>query len=289
MSYGDGIPKINSYSLTDFHDFEDCPFRFLVRHHLDRKYDIDEGNPQSALGNLLDQSIKKFHKASYYGCSPEDLVGIVRASARQMKEDVEAAKLKGKNHFYGATIPFLTDELINEAIEIFQNYYQQVNQKIKPAILDVGFCEWPIKINGDNFKVWGGPDTLELGDDGIAEICDYKSRKNIEAGKANLDMELMPLLYSLLVSPKLKALGHKKARFVVRFWQDPKEESFSREFNLEAIDGEEFLIRQKIERILATAQFNACNKRFCQACKSELKDDFIRQLQDKGYKVSNEI
>src|SRR3989344_6634847 len=184
MPFGDGIPKINSYSLTDLHDFEDCSFRFFIRHHLDRKYEIDEGNASSALGNLLDQSIKKFHKASYYGCKVEDLVGIVRAAAREMKEQVALAEEKGKKHFYGVTIPFLTEELIQEAIKIFQEYYRGRNFKINPSLDEVGFCEWTFEVNGDKFKLWGGPDCLEMGDDGLPEIVDYKSRKDLEKGKA---------------------------------------------------------------------------------------------------------
>lgn len=291
MPYNDGIPKINCYSLTDLHDFEECGFRFLVRHHLDRKYDIDEGNAQSALGNLLDQSMKKFHKANYYGRPAEDLVGLVRASARQMREDVEIAKSKGRPHFYGATIPFLTPELVDEAIEIFQNYYEEVGRKIRPAIEEVGFCEWIIKGDpspdgaGQVFKLWGGPDTLEMGDDGVPEIVDYKSRKNLENGKANLDMDLMPKIYTLLCTSKILNKGFKKARFVVRFWQDPKDESFNREFNLEEMGKDEFLIRQKIERILAATEFKQCNKKFCAACKSPLKEEFLRELEKKGYRI----
>lgn len=285
MPYNDGIPKINCYSLTDLHDFDNCQLRFLIRHNLDRKYDIDEGNYYSALGNLLDQSIKKFHKAAYYSFPAEDLVGIVRAAARQMKEEVENAKNRGKNHFYQATVPFLTEELISEAIEIFQNYYEKIGGKIRPAIDEVGFCEWLFDIDGESFKLWGGPDTLEVGSDGIAEICDYKSRKNIEQGKANLDMELMPLVYTLLARPKLIQKGYKKARFIVRFWQDPEDESFYKEYDLELMEDDEFLIKQRIKRILEASEYSACNKRFCPACKSPLKNEFLDELLKKGFKV----
>src|SRR5258708_772072 len=204
MPYNDGIPKINCYSLTDFNDFESFPFRFLIRHHLDRKYEIDESSPQVAVGNLLDQSIKKFHKFNFYGCDVSQIVGLVRAAARNMREEVEDAREKGKNHFYAATMPFLTQDVVNQAIEIFQNYYQKRNKKIRRALAEVGFCEYIIKTETGTFKLWGGPDTLEVGDDGMPEVVDYKSRQDIVKGKANLDINLMSKIYVLLCMQKLR-------------------------------------------------------------------------------------
>src|SRR5216684_1684017 len=100
MSYGDGIPKIKCYSLTDFHDFESCPFRFFVMHHLDRKYDIDESSAVIALGNILDQSIKRFHKENCYGTkSSKRLIQLVKDSEKEMRFLVAEAQYKGKKHF----------------------------------------------------------------------------------------------------------------------------------------------------------------------------------------------
>src|SRR3989344_443953 len=203
MPYNDGIPKINCYSLTDFHDFDDCPFRFFVRHHLDKKYDIDDSSPQNALGTVLDLSIKKFHKFKFYNCDLSDLEGLVRSVVKDMKEEVLKAELRGKNHFYSATLPFVNEDLILEAIKVFQDFYIAVDKKIRPAIDEVGFCEWVITKGGDNFKLWGGPDTLEEGDDGVPEIVDYKSRQNIEKGKNYMDMDLMPKIYTLFLNKKL--------------------------------------------------------------------------------------
>lgn len=285
MPYGDGISKINSYSLTDFHDFEDCPFRFFVRHHLDRKYEIDESSVQNTLGNLLDQSIKKFHKYRYYGCDVSELVGLVKATSKDMFEQVQNAKSKGKNHFYTATIPFLTEEVINEAIKIFQDYYKMRDFKINQAIGEVGFCEWVLPIEGDNYKLWGGPDCLEMGDDGMPEVVDYKSRQNLERGKTYMDMDLMPKIYTLLCSVKLLEKGFKRARFKIRFWQDPKDESFYEEFDISQMSGEEFLLKQKIARILSNQEIKFCNRDFCKACNSEKKSEFLIELKDKGFKV----
>ncbi|MBI2022397.1 PD-(D/E)XK nuclease family protein [Candidatus Daviesbacteria bacterium] len=282
MPFNDGIPKINSYSLTDFHDFEDCSFRFFIRHHLDKKYEIDEGNSIVALGNLLDQSIKKFHKHKYYGCDPSELVGLVKAAAKDMREQVQIAQAKGKNHFYKSTIPFLNDEVITEAIKIFQDYYRGRNLKINQAVEEVGFCEWTFEANGDKFKLWGGPDCLEMGEDGIPEVVDYKSRKDLEKGKTYMDMDLMPKIYTLLCSSKLLNKGFKKARFLVRLWQDPKDESLFEEFDLTVMDGAEFLFKQKIEKILGTKEIYFCNKEFCRACQSEKKDDFLKELEMLG-------
>lgn len=286
MSYGDGIPKINCYSLTDFHDFEQCPFRFLVRHHLDRKYEIDESSPQIALGNLLDQSIKRFHKEQCYGTkSSQRLIKLVRDCADEMRYLVAKAESQGKNHFFRATIPYLTEDIINQAIQIFTDYYVKRKGNIHKALCEVGFCEFPIAIEGDNFKLWGGPDCIEIGEDGIPEIVDYKSRLNLENGKAYMDMDLMPKMYVLLCSQRLLQMGHKSARFIVRFWQDPLEEGFYEEFNIEAMDGQSYLFQQKIQRILGVTEFKPCNRQFCAACKSAKKDEFLMELTKKGFKL----
>lgn len=280
MSFGDGIAKINSYSLTDFHDFESCSFRFFVRHHLDKKYEIEEGSKSLALGSLLDQSIKKFHKSKAYGQSLDYLANLVRAAINSMKEDDAR---KPKPSFYTNTIPFLTEELFEKAVQIFKNFYSIRQLKINQSIAEVGFCEVLLDINGIKFKLWGGPDTLELGDDGIPEIIDYKSRENLE--NVQFDMDLMPKIYTLLCSKNLLKRGYKKARFKVRIWQDPLKESFYEEFDLENLSGIEFLFKQKIEKILATKQINFCEGIFCKACKSPKRDEYLGKLKNLGLNI----
>lgn len=270
------------YSLTDFHDFDSCPFRFYVRHHLDRKWDIDESNASIALGHILDQSIKRFHKEECYGTkSSKRLIKLVEDSVADMKSQVTQAKARGKHHFFESTVPFLTDEVIDQAIKVFTDYYVARKGDVRRSLGDIGFCEQVIEINGEQFKLWGGPDSLEMGEDGVAEIVDYKSRQNIEKGKMYMDMELMPKIYTLLASKKLRAMGHSKARFLVRFWQDPLDESYAQEFNLNVMTGEEFLFKQKIERILDAKEFTPCAGQYCSACNSEKKDEFIEELKNK--------
>lgn len=283
MPYGDGIPKINCYSLTDFHTFEFCPFKFFVTHHLDKKYELEEGSEQMALGSLLDQSIKLFHESKAYGCEADYLENLVHAASGRMKEKISGQKTPS---FYSSIEQYLTEDLCQKATEIFKNYYYGKDKKIKTSIGNVGFCEWIISTDdGRKFKLWGGPDAYEMGDDGIPEVVDYKSRENIEKGKDNMDMELMPKIYTLLASKFLINKGFKKARFVVRFWQDPKEDGFYEEFNLSAINGEEFLFRQKIERILSTTEITFCDKDFCKACKSEKRSEFALELKKHGLVV----
>lgn len=282
MPYGDGILKINCYSLTDFHDFESCSFKFFVKHHLDKKYEIEEGNEAIALGTLLDLSIKLFHKTRAYGVEVDYLKNIVQAALREVREQVER---KPGPSFYSAMMPFLTPELVDKAISIFQNYYKKLGGKIKRSIMDVGFCEWIISTDNAKYKIWGGPDTIEMGDDDIPEIVDYKSRENIEKGKMYMDMDLMPKVYTLLCSKKLLDKGFDKARFVVRFWQDPEENSFQEEFDLSEVIKYEDLLKQKIERILSIAEFKFCNRSFCSACNSDKKDEYLLELEKLGLKA----
>lgn len=278
MPFNDGISRINSFSLTDFHEFDYCPFRFFVFHHLGKKYEMAEGSRPLALGSLLDETIKLFHKTKSYGQPPEYVRNLVRAACNKMLE--KEAKQSSPS-FYSAIKDFLDDELCKEAEEIFVNYYLALNKKIKPAIDEVGFCEWIINSENGVWKLWGGPDTLEMGEDGVPEIVDYKYRENIENGKNNMDMDLMPKIYTMLVSKKLLEKGFRKARFIVRFWQDPKEEGFFEEFDLEEIAKYEEVFKQRIEKIFNTSEIKFCEKVFCKACKSEQRLLFIKELENK--------
>lgn len=273
MPFNDGIDRKFCFSLTDFHDFGRCSFRFFVFHHLNKKYELSEGNENMALGSLLDQTIKLFHSSKSYGQHPGYLSNLTQAACNLMKEKV--AKQSSPS-FYSAIIPFLTPELVQKASEIFKNYYIALDRKIKKSLGEVGFCEWVIK---DKFKLWGGPDALELGEDGLPEVVDYKYREDRENGKDNLDMDLMPKIYVLLCTKKLLDLGFKKARFVVRFWLDPKDSSFSEVFDLEKIHQFEEIFKQKIEKILKTSEVNFCEKSFCRACQSPKRKDFLRELE----------
>lgn len=279
MPFNDGIQRKFSFSLTDFHEFESCAFRFFVKHDLGKKYELEEGNFNVALGCLLDQAVKLFHSSRAYGQPPEYVKNLVKASCSKMIDKIESTS--GPS-FYSSIKEFLNEDLCKKASEIFENYYKERGCKINRSIAQVGFCEWVID---EKFKLWGGPDALEEGDDGIPEIVDYKSRENVEKGKDNMDMDLMPKIYTLLCSKKLKRMGHKKARFRVRFWQDPKEERFYEEFDLEDVQKYEILFKNMIEKILNTTQITLCEKGFCKACFSPEKDLFITELAKLGLVV----
>ncbi|MBI3485433.1 hypothetical protein HY025_00650 [Candidatus Daviesbacteria bacterium] len=141
---------------------------------------------------------------------------------------------------------------------------------------------------------------MELGEDGTAEIVDYKSREalafnsekvqnyksreNLEK-EISFDMDLMPKIYTLLCSENLLKKGYKKARFKVRIWQDPLQESFFEEFDLTAMNGAEFLFKQKIANILKTREIKFCEKSFCKACKSPKRDEYLSKLKSLGLNV----
>lgn len=272
----DSIPKLNSYSLTDLNDFSSCNFRFFVKHHLDKKYEIEEGSPQMALGVLLDQSIKIFHDTGSHGKPIEFIPLLVKDAEQEIRKQVAS---KPKPSFNSSVEPFLTPELVDQAIKTFQEYYEGIEGKIKPTLGPVEFCKRIIKTNdGVLYKIWGGPDTFEMGDDGVPEIVDYKSRTDIEKGKANMDMDLMPKIYTLLCIDKMRQLGFKKVRFVVRFWQDPKENSFYEEFELDNLEKYDELFKQMIEKILNVKEYGFCNRKFCSACSSPKKEEYIVEL-----------
>ncbi len=288
MPYGDGIDRKYSFSLTDFHDFDHCSFRFFVFHHfgLGKKYELAEGNYNMALGSLLDETLKLFHKTKSYGKPPEYILGLIKASCNKMINKVSS---QSSPSFYSAIEPFLDEKLCQKALEIFTNYYQELNQKINESFADPGFCEWIIEDeeNSKKYKLWGGPDALEMGKDDIPEVVDYKYRADSESGKENIDMELMPKMYILLCLNKLKSLNFKKARFRIRFWLDSKEDNFFEDFDLDQVQSLQEQFKQKILKILQTQEVSFCEKPFCKVCHSPRRSEFLRELVQKGVSLIN--
>jgi hypothetical protein len=280
------IPKINGYSLTDFHDFDECKFRFFVRHDLDHKYEIASGSEQMALGVILDRAIKEVHRnreKGSYKAPVERLVKSVRYAVKLIQE--EEKNSPKRPNFSTAVVGYFTEDVIVTAESIFKNYCEQMEGKFKQAIFDIGFCKWVLKVGDQEFVLWGGPDTVEMGLDGIPEVIDYKSRQNITSGKTRMDMELMPKMYMLLTLNDLRKLGFKKARFKVIFWQDPQEETFFEEFDLSQVSELENIFADKIKIILDQKEIDCCGGKYCDACNSEKREEFIKELNDKGFKV----
>lgn len=276
----DDIPRINSFSLGDFHDFDFCVFRFFVNHNLGKKYELAEGSANQTIGSLLDLAVKKFHLSQSYGQPVEYLPNLIKAAAAEMKEKVQ--KSPSPYSFFSAQIPFLTPEVIGRANEVFKTYYQKVGGKFNKSLSNKTF--WSYVIEGERLlKLWGGPDTVEQGVDGMPEVIDYKYHEDPEAGKERMDMDLMPKLYILLASPDLISLGFEKTRFKVKFWQDPEEESFYEEFGIEDMPNLEAFFKDKIERILRMDELSFCEKPFCKACKSDQREDWIKQLKLKNF------
>lgn len=280
------IPKIRGYSLSDLHDFDSCVFKFLVKHHLDKKYEIGKGSPQMALGVLLDRAIKEIHRnrnKGSYNAPAERLVNSVKYAADLIRKE-EKASNKHPN-FSTAVVDFFTDDVITAGENTLRNYLAQINNKLRPAIFDIEFCKKIIQIDNEKYVLWGGPDTLEKGEDGSPEIIDYKSRQDIAKGKQNMDMDLMPKLYTLLVAEDLLKRGFKKAKFKVVFWQDPKDESFTRDFDLENLSEVEEVFEEKIRKILANKEITFCMMPFCEACNCEKSEDYVAELEGMGYSL----
>ena len=273
----DNIPKVNCYSLTDFHTFDYCPFRFYVAHHLDKKYEMEEGNYNMALGTLLDGAIKKFHQAKAYGQPASYLINILRASLNEIKDT--AAKSAGKPSYYSAVLKFIDEDMVQKANDIFIKYYQGRGERINRSLGEVRFSQFVFNMPQGQYKIWGWPDTYEMGDDGVPEIIDYKYREDPERGKQNMDMDLMPKVYALLSSDFLRNNGYEKARFRVRFWTDPEEDSFYEDFDLESLSGIDFLFKQKIEQIINNKEVRFCEKPFCSACNSPKREEYLREVQ----------
>lgn len=287
----DDIPRINCFSLGDFRNFEKCYFDFLVRHHLQKRYELEEGNSNQTIGTLLDLVIKIIHRSKAYSQSLDYiLTSIFKAAEAEIRDKVEHA---GPKSFYGGTIKFLTEENIQKAKKVFQNYYEKKKGKmnkfsaspINQAILKERF--WDCVLEGEEvFKIWGGPDALELGEDGMPEIVDYKYFEDPQKGRENLDMDMMPKLYTLLCAAELLKAGYKKARFRVISWTDPEDDSLYEEFDLETAGLLKDFFKHKIEKILSITEITFCDKPYCKTCKSELKEEWLKELKTKGFILS---
>lgn len=277
MPFGDGISRTHSFSLTDLHDFDQCVFRFLVRHHLERKFEIDDSSPKMALGTVLDEAIKLYHLSTPTD-DPEYLGYIVRGAVRHIKTSIAE---KGEKSFHYKHGEFINEELTQHAIQIFKDYFVGVGGKIKKSLGKVGFCEYIIESPKSKYKLWGGPDTFELGDDGIPEVVDYKYHEDPQKGAERLDMDLMPKLYTLLSAEQLKKMGYSKARFIIRQWTDPANQSLYVDFDLDGLGGVVDQIRQRIEIILDNKSVSFCERSFCRACTSEKRPEYLKELEEK--------
>jgi hypothetical protein len=274
------VERVYCFSVSDFHEFDNCPFSFFVNHHLGKKYELAEGNQNMVVGNLLDGAIKKYHRVKGYNLPLDYLPNLIRAQYREIEEDIAG---RDKPSFNTAMKPFLSQEALQKAIDIFVNYFQVREGRVNSSLGEVSFLQEPILFENGHYVVWGWPDAYELGEDGIPEVVDYKFREDVEKGKRNMDMDLMPKIYTFLAAKYLKSKGYKRARFVVRIWQDPLDSSLNEEFDLDGIESYGEFFKQKIDRILGTEEVRFCDKDWCKVCKHEKRADFLKELQDKGF------
>lgn len=287
----DDIPRTHSFSLGDLHEYDRCVFSFFVKHHLQKRYELAEGNANQAIGCLLDLAMKKLHHTKAYDQPAEYLQNLVKAAERDMREDV--AK-RGKNSFYGSSIDFLTEETVLKAQEIFKKYTKDLEGKFKKLVLTAitqrtrPFWERVI-VSNETLRIWGGPDAIEMGEDGIPEVVDYKYFEDLEKSKQRLDMDLMPKVYILLCAEDLQASGYSKVRFKVRFWQDPTNESFYEEFDLSSAKNLEDFLKDKIERILRTSEISFCDKGYCQVCLHPDRQKWLQELADRGFVKTSDL
>lgn len=281
----DSIPRTHSFSLGDLHDFDRCVFKFFVNHHLQKKYELAEGNANQTIGSLLDLAIKKLHQNKMHNQPVEELLKLIEAARTDIKNEAEK---RGKNSFFGPLPPFLTDEVVASAKQIFRNYHEAVGGKYKPMVPTYimrkfkPFWTYVIQTTPQSVQLWGAPDVIELGEDRVPEIIDYKYRQN-PADQAKMDMDLMPKVYTLLCASELKEMGYAKARFKVKFWLSPKDESFYEEFDLSVMPNLEAFFKDKIDRILRTSELSFCEKDFCKVCKSPQRAQWITQIQVAGW------
>lgn len=275
------LPRYRCFSLGDFREFERCQLSFFVKHHLGQKYDLEEGSENKALGTLLDLTIKKIHSARAYNLPVESVLFIVKAAEREMRDK---AQKEGPKSYHGPNVKYLTPEVVQKAQDILKDFYKSLNGKINPSLSGNTFWDFEVDCSdGEGLKLWGGPDALEIGADGVPEIVDYKYFEDQEKGRGYLDMDLMPKLYVLLCASELKKMGYSKARFKIRSWQDPRDESLYEEFDLDDIHGLRDFFKEKIEKILGCEGCTSCDKDYCKVCRSDQKEVWLKMIDAKSW------
>lgn len=280
------IPKLRSFSLGDFHDFERCSFSFFVRHHLEKKYELEEGSAVQTIGSLLDLAIKKFQSLSPLQQSMHVIPALISSAAAQIRDEVQYNKSQGRpRSFYSSQLVFLTPEVVQEATQVFQDYYRGVKGKIKKAIHKNRLKPfWKFDcFDGQSFRLWGGADAIELGGDNIPEVIDYKYYPEGSKSKDFLDLDLMSKLYVLLCAKELQEGGFSRARFKIRLWTEPADESLYEEFDLSSVKNLAEYFGDKVRRILGVTTLSFCDKPFCKVCQSEQRPAWIRELIAKGW------
>jgi len=276
MTQNDFIPRYRCFSLSDFHDFDHCIFRFFVKHHLGKKYELEEGSPNQALGSLLDLTIKKIHQNKLYHQPIEFLINLVKNSEDHMRGK---AQKDGPYSYFGPQIKFLTPELIKKTQSVIQSYIKTLNGNWQPSISDKTFWQEDVLgSDGGLIRLWGGPDLIEMGKDNTPEIIDFKYFEDQERGKGYLDMDLMPKLYFLLTTAELKRLGFNKARFKLRFWQDALDESMYEEFSIDQEESFKSYFKSRAEVILRTTELSFCEKAYCPVCQNPARTDWQKQI-----------
>lgn len=289
----DEPPKLRSFSLGDFNDFERCAFSFFVKHHLEKKYELAEGNENQAVGSLLDLAIKKYHNLKQEQQSETILPALIRAAATQIKDEVEYNRSLGKEFsFYTSQMPYLSGDVIEKATQVLEKYYQGIGGKVKKAIHKNKLKPfWKYRYIGgedllasrQDFLLWGGGDAIELGDDGVAEVVDYKYYDNDSKSKEYLDLDQISKLYVLLASEELMSQGFRKARFIIRLWGEPGDESLYEEFDLTQMSGVADYFAAKVRKILGATSLAFCNNQWCKVCNHKNRTSWIGELGEKGW------
>lgn len=270
------VPRYRCFSLSDFKEFERCVFSFLVKHHLGKKYELeDQATPNQVIGSLLDLTIKKVHESKSYNQPIEFLAGIVKAAEREMRDLVERS---GKQSFYGPQVELLSADLLKSAQEVFKNYFQELSGKLQVGLSTKTFWDLNIPSEDGIIKLWGGADALELGKDGVPEVVDYKFYANRENSLSKLDVDTTAKVYILLAASQLQSLGYTQARFRIRLWNQPLDDTVFREFDLESVGSFIDYFKNKAENILRYKEVTFCDQGYCRACKSDLRQQWESQI-----------
>jgi len=179
--------KPPSFSYTSLNTYMQCPRKYKYRFFFGLEA------PESIhakLGILYHEIIKKFFGSKFLQLSWPRLETIIKAEFNS-------------NEFeYG----YLQNELLNEALENFRNYYDKYSQQFSPVIM----LEKKFAFMVGNKIINGRIDQVKIIDKNNAELIDFKSG-NAGSSYKDTDNEIQLPLYRLAIEkcPDLKMLRGK--------------------------------------------------------------------------------
>ena len=228
-----------SYSRMD--TYKKCPRKYYYRYIT--KLPTKEWDHFS-LGTLVHGALEHFHEEFKTDNSNTNLKSLMKNSFKNQRSEMEKkASLK--------------PEVLQEAYGILQNYLDLMKNKgIGSKIISLE-QEFNIPLN-DKFSIMGFIDRLDMDDDGIYHIKDYKTTKSV-----NYMTPEQLLTYGIYLLDKFPDIKNFRGSYIM-LKCDLRNLSY--DFNIEDIEKEKKILIDCAEKITTEERWITRPTRLCDWC-----------------------